>query len=119
MPLDTKTFASSALFLGEEVNLSLSAQFQCISLIPNYHKWPWNLKGKSVHLRFVQKFSTSCRYYPGSPRNRILQAMMYRENDVTITTAILENLSGSKKLIPYPEKASAVPSKRKHVNPPK
>ena len=57
--------------------LSLEQQFGLITSIPNFHKWPWNTLKKKIEIKFEQRLSTCCRYFPGSPRNRILQVTLF------------------------------------------
>ena len=58
-------------------NLSIEQQFALISSIPNFHKWSWNEVTKKEEIKFEQRLSTCCRYFPGSPRNRILQVSCF------------------------------------------
>ena len=44
------------------------------------------------------------RYYPSSPRNRILEAIMNREDPVEIVSACLYSIFGHDLPIPYPSK---------------
>jgi hypothetical protein len=63
------------MFTGENLpaEMSLEEQFFLISSLPNFHKWNWGKSHSKCEVKFEQRFSTSCRYYPGSPRNRVLQ----------------------------------------------
>ncbi|XP_057294024.1 uncharacterized protein LOC130622573 isoform X2 [Hydractinia symbiolongicarpus] len=80
--------------------LSLQQQFQLISSIPNYHKWSWYLE-KNNDVRLEQKFSNSCRRFPGSPRNRIIQAVKYRLDSQLIVYSIIKTLHSEFSEIPY------------------
>ncbi|XP_065662188.1 uncharacterized protein LOC136084880 isoform X2 [Hydra vulgaris] len=79
---------------------TLENQFSLLSDLPNHHKWMWDKLTKI--LRFEQKFSTSCRYFPGSPRNRILQALFYRNNSFDIIKSCLKNTFNIKEPVVYP-----------------
>ncbi|XP_057310230.1 uncharacterized protein LOC130648210 [Hydractinia symbiolongicarpus] len=84
--------------------LSLESQFFYISSIPNFHKWVWcSDEIKQVEVKYVQKFSTSCRRYPASPRNRILQACNFRgsEEASEVVIAVLNCILGNIVEIPY------------------
>ena len=85
--------------------LSIEDQFALLSSLPNYHKWLWGVPVKV--LRFEQKLSTSCRYYPGSPRNRIIQACCFRNESLEIVRACLFNVLGEKVKVTYPVKRVA------------
>ena len=69
-----------SLFSMVEENKTLSIEDQMFMLtsIPNHHKWLWPGE-KFYHLKFEQRFSNCSRYFPGSPRNRIIQACSHRE----------------------------------------
>ncbi|XP_057296505.1 uncharacterized protein LOC130653972 isoform X2 [Hydractinia symbiolongicarpus] len=58
---------------------------------------------KQVEVKYVQKFSTSCRRYPASPRNRILQACNFRgsEEASEVVIAVLNCILGNIVEIPY------------------
>ena len=58
-------------------DLNIEQQFALISSIPNFHKWSWNEVTKKEEIKFEQRLSTCCRYFPGSPRNRILQVIYF------------------------------------------
>nr|XP_047137215.1 uncharacterized protein LOC105847614 isoform X3 [Hydra vulgaris] len=79
---------------------TLENQFSLLSDLPNHHKWMWDKLIKI--LRYEQKFSTSCRYFPGSPRNRILQALFYRNNSIDIIKSCLKNIFNIKEPVMYP-----------------
>ena len=79
---------------------TIENQFSLLSDLPNHHKWMWDKLTKI--LRFEQKFSTSCRYFPGSPRNRILQALFYRNNSIDIIKSCLKNTFNIKEPVIYP-----------------
>lgn len=72
---------------------SLTEQFEVLSTIPNYHKWAWPSE-KSHSVKFEQRFLTSSRHYPGSPRNRIMQALIYRREAKRIIQQCLLNIDG-------------------------
>ena len=80
--------------------LPVEKQFECLSLLPNYHKWQWN--GPVKKLRHEQRFSTSCRNYPASPRNRIIQSSFYRKENPEIIEACLFNILGVSVSVNYP-----------------
>ena len=82
--------------------LSLERQFAMINALPNFHKYPWFKLVK--HLKHEQRMPTNTRMYPGSPRNRILQAVGYRLNPFPIIRDVLMNLLGCKIPVPYPNK---------------
>ena len=85
-----------------DTTLSLTGQFRVISSIPNYHRWCWpNINSKS-QFKYEQRFSTSCKYYPGSPRNRIVQAWCYRDDPLPIINACIRNILGVECGVPYP-----------------
>nr|XP_047139151.1 uncharacterized protein LOC124815053 [Hydra vulgaris] len=74
----------------------------------------WDKLVKGV--KYEQKFSNSCRYFPGSPRNRILQASFYRVTSDNIIVSILRNVFGVKETVVYPfrkENLSLIVSKAK------
>lgn len=81
----------------------MEEQFAIISSLPNNHKWKWNQNATSKQFKFEQKFSCSSKYYPGSPRNRILQACCFRDDPENIVVACLENICGKKVEVPYPK----------------
>ena len=83
-------------------NPFLEEQFFMLSDLPNHHKWKWC--DLVMNLRFEQKLSTSCRYFPGSPRNRIIQACCYQDNVFTIVHACLNNVFCVKEPVIYSEK---------------
>lgn len=57
-------------------DLDLSTQFKILCSLPNHHKWNWQEPThRYVHTKFEQRFSTSMRYYPGSPRNRLINVI--------------------------------------------
>ncbi|XP_047139988.1 uncharacterized protein LOC124815374 [Hydra vulgaris] len=95
-------------------NPSIEDQFRILSDLPNHHKWMWDKLVKGV--KYEQKFSNSCRYFPGSPRNRILQASFYRVTSDNIIVSILRNVFGVKETVVYPsrkENLSLIVSKAK------
>ena len=59
----------------------------------------------SVHLFYIYIcYLIESRYYPSSPRNRILEAIMNREDPVEIVSACLYSIFGHDLPIPYPSK---------------
>jgi len=80
--------------------LTLEEQFRLISTLPNYHKWNWG--EHVVKIKSYQKLSNSCRAYPTSPRNRILQACCFRPESRKIVSSCLQNIRGLKVKICYP-----------------
>ena len=94
--------SSNNLWSVKVFNPTLEEQFFMLSDLPNHHKWQWT--DLVTVLRFEQKLSTSSRYYPGSPRNRIIQATCFRDNALSIASACLNNIFGVKELVLYPQK---------------
>ncbi|XP_065681366.1 uncharacterized protein LOC136095076 [Hydra vulgaris] len=95
-------------------NPLLEDQFRILSDIPIHHKWKWDKPVKI--LRHEQKFSNSCKYFPGSPRNRILQASIYRVGSESIILSLFKNVFGIKETVTYPsrkEKLFLIVSKAK------
>lgn len=56
---------------------------------------------KNNDVRLEQKFSNSCRRFPGSPRNRIIQAVKYRLDSQLILYSIIKTLHSEFSEIPY------------------
>ena len=81
-------------------SLTIEEQYQYISAIPNYHKWVWECE-KDRGLMVEQRFSSSCSCYPGSPRNRIVQAITFRMDCHLIVFSIVKHLLGYACEIPY------------------
>ena len=81
-------------------SLTIEEQHQYISAIPNYHKWVWECEKDRV-LMVEQKFSSSCSRYPGSPRNRIVQAIAFWMDCHLIVFSIVKHLLGYACEIPY------------------
>lgn len=80
-------------------SLSMENEFFLLSCLPNFHKWQWE---KFVtRLKFEQKFSNSCRDYPGSPRNRIIQAFNYRNESYKVIESCLKAIRGEAFEFPY------------------
>ena len=50
---------------------------------------------------FCQQFPYSCRFYPGSPRNRIIQAFFFREESESVIRACVKNIRGENTIVPY------------------
>ena len=64
--------------------------FGYLSALPNFHKWQWN--DLLAKLWQEQKFSTTCWYYPWSPRNRIIQSSYFRGDNFEIRrTFVMRN----------------------------
>ena len=81
-------------------SLTIGEQYQYISAIPNYHKWVRECE-KDRGLMVEQRFSSSCSRYPGSPRNRIVQAIAFRMDCYLIVFSIVKHLLGYACEIPY------------------
>ena len=77
---------NNSLQFDSETNeeLTLEDQFFLLSSIPNFHKWTWFPEPKKMEVKFIQRFSTSCERYPGSPRNRILQVSNIDPIDIVV-----------------------------------
>ena len=82
------------------VQMNVSNQFKFMSTIPNYYKWCWEGE-KSPQLKNEQRFSSCCARYPGSPRNRIIQALCFRDEFHLIVFAVLKCIVGENSEIPY------------------
>ena len=95
--------SSTKLTLKMEIsrNLSLDEQQALLMTLPNHHKWPFL---NSRETKYDQQFSNSRRRYPGSPRNRIIQAWFFREEPFEIIHDVLVNLFCCSLKIRYPEK---------------
>ena len=52
-----------------------------------------NLK-KNVGITYEQRFSSSCKRYPGSPRNRIIQAISFRTDHHLVVFAVIKTILG-------------------------
>ena len=81
-------------------SLTIEEQYQYISAIPSHHKWVWECQ-KDHGLMVEQRFSSSCSRYPGSPRNRIVQATVFRMDCDLIVFSIVKHLLGYAWEIPY------------------
>ena len=80
-------------------DLTLEHQFFLLSCLPNFHKWKW---AKHVDItRFCQQFPNSCRFYPGSTRNRIIQAFFFREESESVIIACVKNIRGENTIVLY------------------
>lgn len=75
--------------------------------MPNFHKFTWEKQVKTLHSD--QRYPTSCRRLPGSPRNRIIQACGYRLDSFDIVSSCLRNIKGEKIAVVYQ------PTKRKRA----
>ena len=89
------------LELINEEHLDIKTQQEILLCLPNHHKWPFpGVK----ELKHDQRFSSSCRRYPGSPRNRFIQAWNFLDNPYDIIYDILYNIYCGQKKVRYPEK---------------
>ncbi|XP_065674194.1 uncharacterized protein LOC136091139 [Hydra vulgaris] len=87
--------------LEQSNNLTLEEQIYILTSIPNDHFWSW-CNQISTNVKFEQRLPTCTRYFPASPRNRIIQACCYREDPGKIVLAVLEVLLGKNDItIPY------------------
>ncbi|XP_057315666.1 uncharacterized protein LOC130656767 [Hydractinia symbiolongicarpus] len=113
-PVEAVTNPYCNLFdsMEDERILSLEEQLNILSSIPNHHKWMW--PGKKVHsLRFEQRFSNSSRWFPGSPRSRIIQAI-YNDDETSVVIPCLQNILGEKVCFNYkPKRKSQKPKPKK------
>ena len=82
------------------MEMNISNQFKFMSTIPNYHKWSWEGE-KNSQLNNEQRFSSCCTRYPGSPRNRIIQALCFRDESHLIVFAVVKCIVGENSEIPY------------------
>lgn len=73
--------------------LTLEEQMLALSALPNHHKWVWPGK-KYNSIKFEQHFSTSIRWSPGSPRNRIIQSIFSRDDSDELVRCCLKNVLG-------------------------
>lgn len=73
-------------------SISLECQYELISSISNYHKW--DLGNDNNGVKFAQRFPDCCRYHPGSPRNKIIQACCFRVDSYKIVKSCFEILQG-------------------------
>ncbi|XP_066914930.1 uncharacterized protein [Clytia hemisphaerica] len=72
-----------------ESSLDFREQLEMICSIPNFYKWLWTLDDPSKQqVKFEQKFSSSTRYLPGSPRNRIVHAVALNGSEHNVITAL-------------------------------
>ena len=70
-------------------SLSLQEQLDLLSEIPNNHHFLWSLKDPAKQqVKFEQQFSTSTHYPCGSPRNRIINTVVYNNKPSTIVHAL-------------------------------
>ena len=84
-------------------NLSLEDQFRVLTSLPNYHRWNW--VKPITQLKFEQRFSTCSKYYPASPRNRIIQAWCFRDHPSEIINSCIRNILGIQSDVPYPQRS--------------
>ena len=82
------------------VEMNISNQFKFMSTIPNYHKWCWEGE-KNLQLKNEQRFSSCCTRYPDSSRNRIIQALCFRDESHLIVFAVVKCIVGENSEIPY------------------
>ena len=73
--------------------LTIEEQYQYLPAFPNYHKCVWECE-KDRDLIVEQRFSSSCSHYPGSPKNRIVQAIAFRMECHLIAFSIVKHLLG-------------------------
>ena len=81
-------------------SLTIEKQHQYLLAIPNYHKWVWECE-KDRGLMVEQRFSSSCLRYPGSSRNRIVQAIAFWMDCYLVVFLIVKHLLGYTCQIPY------------------
>ena len=56
--------------------------------------------------RFCQRFTNSCRFYPGSPCNQIIQAFFLREESDSVIESCVKNIRGESTIVPYVNRKS-------------
>lgn len=103
------TMPTTILWTDSASLLSISNQFDYLSTIPNFHKWCWDGVDPKV-IRLEQRFPTSLRYFPASPRNKIIQAFCFRSDFGSIVHSCLLNILGLKEKVIYHDK------KRRRIN---
>ena len=81
-------------------NVAVFDQWRYMSTIPNYHKWFWKFE-KNAGITYEERFSSSCKRYPGSPRNRIIQAISFRTEYHLVVFAEIKTILGYPCEIPY------------------
>lgn len=86
-----------------------------LSALPNHHKWVWPGK-KYNSIKFEQHFSTSIRWSPGSPRNRIIQSIFSRDDSDELVRCCLKNVLGEKVCFDYGKKRTIRKSKSASSN---
>ena len=84
-------------------SINIVNQFDVLSSLPNHHRWCWT-DCINPQFKFEQRFSTSNSYYPGSPRNRIIQAWCYRDSPEDIISACLSHLVYGEGDVVYPKR---------------
>ena len=77
----------------------ISNQFKYLSTIPNFHRWSW--ENENAQFKLEQRFSSCCSRYPGSPRNRIIQATCFRQECHLIVFSVIQCLVDRSTEIPY------------------
>ena len=81
-------------------NLSILEQSKILSSVPNYHQWDWPNE-KQHCLKFEQRLPSCNQRFPGSPRNRIIQAIYYRKDPALIVYQCLKNVAGEPTPVEY------------------
>ena len=99
-----------------ENDLNIDEQQALLMTLPNHHKWPFL---NASETKYEQQFSTSQRRYPGSPRNRIIQAWYFRQEPFEIIFDILVNLFCCPVTIRYPKKEKRSDKASRRVGPKK
>ena len=78
--------------------------FFLLSCLQIFHKSKWD---NSVNrTRFCQRFPNSCRFYAGSPRNRITQTFFFREESRSVIKSCVKNITGENTIVPYVNRKS-------------
>ena len=96
-----------------DTELSLEDQFSILTSIPNHHKWNWSDQpNKIIHIKHAQKFSTSTTNYPGSPRNRIIQAFCDRPEYDNVIYDAVSNIIGVSVPVRYIKRIAKRPASK-------
>ena len=95
----------------DEDSLTIEEQHQYLPAVTNYRKWVRECE-KDRGLMVGQRFSSSCPRYPGSSRNRIVQAISFRIDCHLTVFSIVKRLLGYTCEIPY-KAVKEMNSKRK------
>ena len=79
----------------------MTEQLEMLGTIPNFHKWNWqNQKEQSQQVKLTQRLCVRNDRLPGSPRNRLINALVSREEDsLHVVSHVLEQMLGIK--IPF------------------